>query len=249
MGATSIRLVVIASRLHCWQWGDISVKEASCSRQAPPPLLLMLLHLLVLLYPPGGGSSLLVDLYSSGPDTNEDAGEFGCKNFIMNPELAMAAMGQENDDNDEQVFQDVLMKMAIAYHLKRKTRSRELSFTVIELTNMIKHSSIIVVKLLSLQSYLIIVVLLTPILLPPAWSKHYLPILARDRPPRRLWRILLQRLFFCGKTLHAVLAWHQLYLTRGPNLGVRCRSLPWPLYECTLSARQSWWQRETQKKL
>ena len=86
----------------------------------------------------GGGSSLLVDLYSSGPDTNEDAGDFGCRNIILNPELAMAAMDQVNDANDEQVFQDVLMKTAIAHRLKRQSSSRDLSFTIIELTNMIQ---------------------------------------------------------------------------------------------------------------
>ncbi len=86
----------------------------------------------------GGGSRLLVDLYSSGPNTNEDAGEFGCRNFIMNPELAMAAMDKENNDGNEQVFQDVLMKTAITHRLKRQSSSRDLSFTIIELTNMIQ---------------------------------------------------------------------------------------------------------------
>ena len=167
----------------------------------------------------------------------------------MNPELAMAAMDQENDANDEQVFQDVLMKTAIAHRLKRQSSSRDLSFTIIELTNIIQ-------ALIDNRREIIEFAVLFDHSHPshtnpfaPAWSKHYLPSLARDRLIRRLWQILLQRFTFCGKTLHAVLMWHQLYLTRGLNLGVRCRSLPWPLYECTLSARQSWRQRGTQEKL
>ena len=104
----------------------------------------------------GGGSSLLVDLYSSGPDTNEDAGEFGCRNFIMNPELAIAVADQENNDNDEQVSQDVLMKTAITHLLKRNTSSRDLSFTIIELTNMIQALINNHRRLLSSQSYLIV---------------------------------------------------------------------------------------------
>jgi hypothetical protein len=56
----------------------------------------------------------------------------------MNPELAIAVADQENNDNDEQVSQDVLMKTAITHLLKRNTSSRDLSFTIIELTNMIQ---------------------------------------------------------------------------------------------------------------
>jgi hypothetical protein len=70
---------------------------------------------------------------ASDHDTDEDEGGFGHRDFTMNPELAMAAMGQE-----DMVFEDVLMKSAIAHRLKKNTSSRDLSFTITELLNMLQ---------------------------------------------------------------------------------------------------------------
>jgi hypothetical protein len=53
----------------------------------------------------------LVDLYSSGPDTNEDAEEFDCRNFIMNPELAMAAMDQENGEIIQKMINKIIKSL------------------------------------------------------------------------------------------------------------------------------------------
>jgi hypothetical protein len=84
------------------------------------------------------GSSLLVDLSGSGPNTNEDTGELSRRNSTMNPAFALAAMDQESANDDEEIFQDVAMKLAIAHHLKRNVNLMDLSFTPIQLTNMIQ---------------------------------------------------------------------------------------------------------------
>ncbi len=112
-----------------------------------------------------------------------------------------------------------------------------------------KRSLTIVMRSFSFQFYAIVIVLIAQIRLPPAWSKHNLTSLARGRQPRNTWQTLLWRYIFCGKTLPAVPMWHQPCLMIGLNLGVRCWSLPWPLYEYILSARQSWRRRGIQEKL
>jgi hypothetical protein len=85
-----------------------------------------------------GGSSLLVDLSGSGPNTDKDTGELSRRNSTMNPAFALAAMGQESADDDEEVFQDIVIKSAIAHRLKRNASSRDLSFSPIQLTNMLQ---------------------------------------------------------------------------------------------------------------
>ncbi len=56
----------------------------------------------------------------------------------MNPVFALAAMDRESANDDEEIFQDVVIKSAIAHHLKRNVSSRDLSFTPIQLTNMLQ---------------------------------------------------------------------------------------------------------------
>jgi hypothetical protein len=46
-------------------------------------------------------------------------------------------MDQESFNDDEQIFQDVVMKSAIAHRMKRNANSKDLSFTPIQLTNML----------------------------------------------------------------------------------------------------------------
>ncbi len=146
----------------------------------------------------------------------------------MNPELAMVAMNQENNDNNEQVFQDVLMKTAIAHRLKRNISSKDLSFTIIELTNMIQ---VLIDNCCEIIEFAVLFDCSRP-----SHTKPFAPRLEQALPVKLSKRKAfkeamadsLVEIFVCGKTLPAVPMWHQLYLTRGLNLGVRCWSLPCP---------------------
>ncbi len=80
----------------------------------------------------------MVYLSLSGPDTGEDTGEIIHRRSTMNPAFAMAAMDQKSVDGNDKVFQDVVMRLAITHHLKRNASSRDLSFTSIQLTNMLQ---------------------------------------------------------------------------------------------------------------
>jgi hypothetical protein len=77
-------------------------------------------------------------------------------------------------------------------------------------------------RLLSLQSYAIVIVLLARIQLPPAWSKHYLTRLSKRKAGEEYMADSLAEIHFLWKESPAIPTWHQLYLTIGLNLGVHC---------------------------
>jgi hypothetical protein len=135
IGAISIHLLVMTCILLCWHGGRYICHGSSSLSSLPAAAASSSGGVAMSFWE---GLSLLVDLSGSGPDTDKDTGELSRRNSIMNPVFALAAMDQESAIDDDEVFLDVVIKSAILHHLKRNANSRDLSFTPIQLTNMLQ---------------------------------------------------------------------------------------------------------------